>query len=68
MNIQSPPWASYFPNSPSPLSSGLSSVFKPDLKLPPDLQRLLERLSAAHRRAPDAANNNDGPLPVERAR
>jgi hypothetical protein len=58
MNIQSPQWASYFPNAPTPLSSGLSAVFKPDHETPSELQRLLDRVSGTPG-TKSAANNND---------
>ena len=44
MNVQPPPWASFFPKSKEPLSSGLRTAFQPRHKLPSEIERLLDRL------------------------
>ena len=43
MNVQSPPWASFFPKSREPLSSGLRSAYATHETLPPDIETLLNR-------------------------
>jgi hypothetical protein len=49
MNVQSPPWASFFPKSREPLSSGLRSAYETHETLPPDIEKLLSRLGSNRR-------------------
>lgn len=44
MNVESPAWASLFPNARMPLSAGLRRAFGPAKPLPPELEKLLNKL------------------------
>ena len=51
MNVPSPAWASFFPKSREPLSSGLRAAYTTHDRLPAEFRKLLDRLGSTRRAA-----------------